>query len=73
MAEVPLPVVKKLLFFTALMIIAPLSTFFITDALFDNSIASGGLAALMANVVMMAYVYVAFSEDDTPEKEEKTE
>ncbi|KAG7839714.1 hypothetical protein KL942_003325 [Ogataea angusta] len=67
-------VIKKLIICTALMIIAPLLTFFVSRAVFSNSIVSGGLAALVANIVLIGYVIVAFNEDidkDTKEKKEE--
>ncbi|ODQ81259.1 hypothetical protein BABINDRAFT_160633 [Babjeviella inositovora NRRL Y-12698] len=54
------------------MIIFPLVTFFsvlwITGG---NAIVSGGLAALMANVVLIGYVVVAFMENTEAEALEK--
>lgn len=66
-------VVQKLMFFTGAMIILPIVTFFLCQYLFNNnSIVSGGVAALMANVVLIGYVVVAFMEDTrTPEEIEQ--
>uniref|UniRef100_A0A060T0J9 ARAD1C16896p n=1 Tax=Blastobotrys adeninivorans TaxID=409370 RepID=A0A060T0J9_BLAAD len=71
--EVPLTVVRKLIFFTAAMIIAPVSCFFILQNVFNwGSIVSGGTAALVANIVLIGYVVAAFMEDTEEMKEKKT-
>lgn len=66
-------VVNKLVFFTAAMIIMPLTTFFFVQYLSSsNSILSGGLAALVANIVLIGYVVAAYVEE-IPSKEQKKE
>ncbi|KAH3687011.1 hypothetical protein WICPIJ_002005 [Wickerhamomyces pijperi] len=54
---------KKLIIFTALMVFAPLVTFFVTQYITQSAIISGGLAAAIANVVLIGYIVVAFNED----------
>lgn len=62
---VPRSVILKLLGFTLAMIVAPIGSYFATvDALFGgNSTYAGALAAIIANVVLIAYIVVAFTED----------
>lgn len=53
--------------FTAAMVVLPLTTFFVFQHFFDNSILSGGSAAVAANAVLIAYIVAAFSEDTSSE------
>lgn len=77
---VPAHVIYKLLGFTFAMIVAPIGTYFLTvDTIFrGNSTWAGASAAIMANVVLIGYVIVAFQEDqsdalEAAEKEKKKE
>ncbi|KAF4311201.1 hypothetical protein GTA08_BOTSDO13248 [Botryosphaeria dothidea] len=60
-------VIFKLLGFTFAMITLPIGTYFMTvNTVFKgNSTFAGGLAAIMANVVLVAYVIVAMKEDQS--------
>ncbi|EXU96671.1 VMA21-like domain protein [Metarhizium robertsii] len=65
---VPKDVIFKLLGFTFAMIVVPISSYFLTvHTVFKvgNSSLAGGLAALLANVVLISYVIVAMKEDDS--------
>ncbi|ODV61989.1 Vma21p [Ascoidea rubescens DSM 1968] len=65
MASVDIPgyVLTKLILFTAAMIIIPILSFFWLKAYTDSDLVSGGVAAIMANVVLIFYIIVAFTED----------
>ncbi|KAK7756798.1 vacuolar ATPase assembly integral membrane protein vma21 [Diatrype stigma] len=64
---VPLDVILKLLAFTVAMVVVPIGSYFATvNTVFKgNSSYAGGLAALMANVVLLGYVIVAMNEDQS--------
>ncbi|KAF6808265.1 vma21-like domain-containing protein [Colletotrichum musicola] len=64
---VPMEVIIKLLGFTLAMIVMPIGTYFATvDFIFKgNSTFAGGLAAVVANVVLISYVIVAMKEDQS--------
>ncbi|KAA8895708.1 vacuolar ATPase assembly integral membrane protein VMA21 [Sphaerosporella brunnea] len=69
--SVPPSILAKLLFFTFAMLGAPLGTYYISNAFLftGNSTVAAALAAVMANVILAAYVIVAMRED-MPAKEE---
>ncbi|SLM40061.1 vacuolar atpase assembly integral membrane protein vma21 [Lasallia pustulata] len=64
---VPAAVIYKLLGFTAAMVAGPIGTYFLTlNWVFrGNSTFAGATAAIMANVVLVAYVIVAMKEDQS--------
>lgn len=68
---VPKEVIYKLLFFTFAMIVAPISSYFLTvNAVYSgNSTYAGATAAVVANVVLIGYVIVAFQEDQADRAE----
>ncbi|KAK4175108.1 hypothetical protein QBC36DRAFT_216893 [Triangularia setosa] len=70
---VPAAVIFKLLAFTFAMMIVPIGSYFATvNTLFKgNSTYAGGLAAIMANVVLIGYVLVAMAEDQSDRLEEE--
>ncbi|CAN9353421.1 unnamed protein product [Alternaria alternata] len=69
---VPSSVIWKLMSFTFAMITLPIGTYFFTvNFVFQgNATWAGGLAALMANVVLIAYVVMAFKDDQEEMREE---
>lgn len=61
---VPQRVIRKLTFASLAMLLLPMTVFFAAhQGLGASSVISGGLAALTANVVLVIYVILAFSED----------
>ncbi|KAI0898656.1 VMA21-like domain-containing protein [Annulohypoxylon nitens] len=70
---VPMDVIIKLLAFTLAMVVLPIGSYFLTvNTVFrGNSTYAGGLAAIMANVVLVGYVVVAMNEDQSDQAEEK--
>ncbi|KAJ4359347.1 vacuolar ATPase assembly integral membrane protein vma21 [Ascochyta clinopodiicola] len=69
---VPTSVIFKLMSFTFAMITLPIGTYFFTNAYVfkGNATYAGGLAALMANVVLIGYVVMAFMDDQAELVEE---
>ncbi|KAJ5884905.1 hypothetical protein N7495_009415 [Penicillium taxi] len=68
---VPTDVIYKLLGFTAAMVVGPIGMYFLTvDSIFaGNATYSGITAAITANVVLFAYIYVAWKEDQGDREE----
>ncbi|KAG4426762.1 vacuolar ATPase assembly integral membrane protein vma21 [Cadophora malorum] len=64
---VPGHVIFKLLGFTLAMVVCPIGSYFLTlNTIFKgNSTWAGATAAIIANVVLIGYVLVAFNEDQT--------
>ncbi|KAK7599979.1 hypothetical protein BFJ63_vAg7936 [Fusarium oxysporum f. sp. narcissi] len=63
---VPSQVIYKLLAFTFAMIVVPIGSYFLTvNTVFRNSSLAGGLAAVLANVVLVGYIIVAMKEDQS--------
>ncbi|XBW34490.1 hypothetical protein QEN19_000035 [Hanseniaspora menglaensis] len=71
MSDIPRSVVFKLLATTVLMILLPLLTFFGSQVYVKNSIVNGGLAALSANIVLIGYCVMAFTEKSEEELKKK--
>ncbi|KAJ4513604.1 vacuolar ATPase assembly integral membrane protein vma21 [Exophiala dermatitidis] len=64
---VPASVIYKLLGFTMAMIFFPIGSYFLSVNLVfgGNATYAGAFAAIMANVVLVAYIIVAMKEDQT--------
>ncbi|KAL2180314.1 uncharacterized protein P884DRAFT_297001 [Thermothelomyces heterothallicus CBS 202.75] len=67
---VPTSVIMKLLAFTLGMIVIPIGSYYVTvDTLFSgNSTYAGALAAIMANVVLIGYIFAAMAEDQSEQQ-----
>ncbi|KAI1815324.1 hypothetical protein GGS20DRAFT_339670 [Poronia punctata] len=70
---VPMDVILKLLAFTFAMVVVPIGSYFLTvDNVFNgNATYAGGLAAILANVVLVGYVVVAMVEDQSDRLEDE--
>ncbi|KAL7820403.1 hypothetical protein V8C44DRAFT_316483 [Trichoderma aethiopicum] len=70
---VPKDVIYKLLGFSAAMIVVPIGSYFLTvHTIFNgNSSLAGGMAAVLANVVLISYIIVAMKEDQTDLQKDK--
>ncbi|KAJ5111349.1 Vacuolar ATPase assembly integral membrane protein vma21 [Penicillium argentinense] len=68
---VPGDVIFKLLAFTAAMVVGPIGIYFLTvNSIFGGNPTYAGItAALTANVVLFAYIYVAWKEDQGDQQE----
>ncbi|KAH8552443.1 vacuolar ATPase assembly integral membrane protein VMA21 [Umbelopsis sp. PMI_123] len=75
MAHVENSVMIKLALFTAAMFSLPILTYYQTiDRVFDgNATYAAGSAAVVANVVLVAYIIAAMLEDQNPEGKPKEE
>ncbi|KAJ5115990.1 Vacuolar ATPase assembly integral membrane protein vma21 [Penicillium angulare] len=64
---VPADVIYKLLGFTVAMLFAPIGMYFLTvNMVFGGNATWAGItAAITANVVLFAYIYVAWKEDQS--------
>ncbi|MCJ1484397.1 vacuolar ATPase assembly integral membrane protein vma21 [Schaereria dolodes] len=64
---VPAAVIYKLLGFTAAMVGGPIGTYYLTlQTIFrGSSTLAGATAAIMANVILVAYIVVAMKEDQS--------
>ncbi|PYH47928.1 vacuolar ATPase assembly integral membrane protein VMA21 [Aspergillus saccharolyticus JOP 1030-1] len=77
---VPTNVIMKLLGFSAAMVVAPIGIYFVTVDYVGGSATVGGIvAAIMANIVLFTYIYVAWKDDqaereaDAKHKEKKAQ
>ncbi|OJJ48588.1 hypothetical protein ASPZODRAFT_62193 [Penicilliopsis zonata CBS 506.65] len=72
---VPASVIYKLLGFTAAMVFAPIGMYFLTiDSIFGGNTTWAGItAAVTANVVLFAYIIVAWREDQGDRQAEANE
>ncbi|PYH92734.1 hypothetical protein BO71DRAFT_382922 [Aspergillus ellipticus CBS 707.79] len=74
---VPTNVIMKLAGFSVAMIFAPIGMYFVTVNLGASPTVGGIIAAIMANVVLFAYIFVAWKDDqaerefDLKQKEKK--
>lgn len=72
---VPTSVIFKLLFFVVSLVTVPLGTYFITlNTVFKgNSSWAGGLAAFVANAILIGYLIVTIWDDYSEGEQEKKE
>ncbi|KKK12098.1 hypothetical protein P175DRAFT_0487172 [Aspergillus ochraceoroseus IBT 24754] len=60
---VPTHVILKLIGFTVAMITTPVGMYFVSVSFGASTTVAGIVAAVMANVILVLYVYVAWQED----------
>ncbi|KAL4926960.1 vacuolar ATPase assembly integral membrane protein VMA21 [Aspergillus undulatus] len=60
---VPMHVIYKLIGFSIAMITTPVGMYFVSVTFGASSTVAGILAAVMANVILFLYIYVAWQED----------
>ncbi|OJJ60783.1 hypothetical protein ASPSYDRAFT_87359 [Aspergillus sydowii CBS 593.65] len=60
---VPMHVIWKLVGFTIAMITTPVGMYFVSVNFGASTTVSGIIAAVMANVILFLYIYVAWQED----------
>ncbi|PWY92751.1 hypothetical protein BO70DRAFT_357893 [Aspergillus heteromorphus CBS 117.55] len=69
---VPTNVIMKLAFFSVAMIFVPIGMYFVTVNVGGTSATVGGIvAAIMANVVLVAYIFVAWKDDQAEREAEQ--
>ncbi|KAI9505027.1 hypothetical protein BX070DRAFT_221337 [Coemansia spiralis] len=71
--SIPNNVVRKLAIFSLLLLIAPISVYFVSlKCVFVGSTAASAITAVVAaNVVLAAWVYAAWIEDDSGQQEQE--
>jgi hypothetical protein len=71
--RVPPHVIAKLIFFAFALAFLPIASYFVSvDRIFSgNATYAGALAGVVANVVLIGYVIVAFMEEDVEAEAEK--
>lgn len=75
-------VFRKMLFFTIMMTVAPLTSFYISKAFIfeglfrmadsNSYIYSAGVAVVIVHIILIAFLYVAF-RDDRPDKKSRAD
>ncbi|XP_076467692.1 vacuolar ATPase assembly integral membrane protein vma21-like [Babylonia areolata] len=80
MARADGAVMKKMLFFTVLMALLPILSYFFSKAVvFEGMMGMGSssyfyaaiVAIVIVHIILGCFIYVAFTEDDTPRPEFK--
>lgn len=67
-------VFTKLFAFTLAMVVLPIGSYFMINAYYGSSIVAAGIAAAVANLVLVGYIVVALREGpDESETEKKKE